>query len=154
MISLNVNGERRKVDAAPDMPLLWVLRDHLGLNDIRFGCGQSLCGACTVLVDGAPMRACSTPVGEVAGRKITTQQGLDGPVGKALKAAWIELDVAQCGYCQGGQLLSAAALLRQTPRPSDADIDTAMTGNLCRCGTYGRIRAAIHLAARRLGGAS
>ncbi|CAA7621848.1 Isoquinoline 1-oxidoreductase subunit alpha [Candidatus Terasakiella magnetica] len=154
MISLIVNGERHKVDAAPHMPLLWVLRDLLGLGGTKYGCGQGLCGACTVLVDGEAMRACSIPVGDLNGRRVTTIQGLESPVGKAVQAAWVELDVAQCGYCQPGQIISAVALLRQKPKPSDADIDAAMDGNLCRCGTYQRIRAAIHLAARRLGGAS
>ena len=152
MISLIVNGERHKVDADPDMPLLWVLRDLLGFDGTKYGCGKGLCGACTVLVDGEPMRSCSLPVGDLAGRGVTTLQGLDSAIGKALTAAWIELDVPQCGYCQSGQILSAAALLRHTPKPDDADIDAAMDGNLCRCGTYNRIRAAIHLAAHRLGG--
>lgn len=151
MISLIVNGERRKVDAAPDMPLLWVLRDHLGLNATRYGCGQGLCGACTVLVDGEPVRACSIPVGDLAGRRITTIHGLDGAVGKALQAAWIELDVPQCGYCQSGQVLAATALLRRNAKPTDAEITAALDGHLCRCGTYNRIRAAIHLAVARLG---
>jgi len=153
MISLFVNGELHKVDVPPDTPLLWVLRDQLGLFGTKYGCGKSLCGACTVLVDGEAVRACSLPVGEVQGRKVVTIQGLDSPVGKALLAAWIELDVAQCGYCQPGQIIAATALLRRIPKPGDADIDAAMDGNLCRCGTYGRIRAAIHLAADRLGGA-
>ncbi len=150
MISLIVNGERHKVDADPDMPLLWVLRDHLGLDGTKYGCGEGVCGACTILVDGEAMRSCTLPVGELAGRAITTIQGLDSAIGKALFAAWAEVDVPQCGYCQPGQILSAAALLRHTPKPSDTDIDTAMDGNLCRCGTYARIRAAIHLAAGRL----
>jgi isoquinoline 1-oxidoreductase subunit alpha len=152
MISLIVNGERHKVDASPDMPLLWVLRDLLGLGGANYGCGQGLCGSCTVLVDGEAKRSCSLPVGDLAGRRITTIQGLDGAVGKALFAAWTELDVPQCGYCQSGQILAAAALLSRTPKPSDADIDAAMNRNLCRCGTYQRIRAAIHLAAGQLGG--
>jgi len=152
MISLFVNGERHKVDADPDTPLLWVLRDQLGLFGTKYGCGKGLCGACTVLVDDEPMRACSLPAGEVQGRRVVTIQGLDSAAGKALLAAWTELDVTQCGYCQPGQIITATALLRGNPHPSDADIDTAMDGNLCRCGTYGRIRAAIHLAARRLGG--
>ncbi|RAU22986.1 isoquinoline 1-oxidoreductase [Paramagnetospirillum kuznetsovii] len=153
MISLMINGERRKVDASPDMPLLWVLRDQLGLNFTRYGCGQGLCGACTILLDGEPVRACMTPVGELAGRRITTIHGLEGGVAKLVKAAWVELDVPQCGYCQAGQVLAATVLLRKNPKPSDADIDDALDGHLCRCGTYRRIRAAIHLAASRLGGA-
>lgn len=151
MISLLVNGERHKVDARPDMPLLWVLRDLLGFDSSKYGCGQGQCGACTVLVEGEAVRACTLLIGDLAGRGVTTLQGLlDSPIGKALFAAWTELDVPQCGYCQSGQILSAAALLRRMPRPTDADIDTAMDGNLCRCGTYNRIRAAIHLAAGRL----
>ena len=150
MISLIVNGERYKVDALPDMPLLWVLRDLLGFDSTKFGCGKGLCGACTVLVDGQAVRSCSLPVGDLAGRGITTLQGLDSAIGKALVAAWIALDVPQCGYCQPGQILSAAALLHHTPHPTDAEINAAMDGNLCRCGTYARSRAAIHLAAGRL----
>jgi isoquinoline 1-oxidoreductase alpha subunit len=152
MISLIVNGERHKVDAAPDMPLLWVLRDHLGLVSGKYGCGQGLCGACSILVEGEAVRACQLPVGQLGGRRVTTLQGLDTPMGKALIAAWTELDVPQCGYCQPGQIISAAALLRRIAKPSDDDITAAMDGNLCRCGTYNRIRAAIHLAAGRLGG--
>ncbi|TAN55295.1 MAG: (2Fe-2S)-binding protein [Magnetospirillum sp.] len=157
MISLIINGERHKVDAAPDMPLLWVLRDLLGLGGTKYGCGRSQCGACTVLVDGEAKPSCMLPVGSLSGRRITTIEGLagqgqDNAIGKTLIAAWTELDVPQCGFCQSGQILAAAALLRRTPRPSDADIDTALDGNLCRCGTYNRIRAAVHLAALRLGG--
>jgi isoquinoline 1-oxidoreductase alpha subunit len=152
MFSLTVNGERHKVDAAPDTPLLWVLRDHLGMNAVRYGCGQGLCGACSILIDGAPARACQIPVAEINGRRVVTLAGLDDAVSAHLRAAWIELDVPQCGYCQSGQLIGANALLRANPRPSDSDIDTAMSGNLCRCGTYQRIRAAIHLAAKRLRG--
>lgn len=152
MFSLMVNGEHRKVDAAPDTPLLWVLRDQLGLAEVRYGCGQGLCGACSVLLDGQPTRACQTPVSEVNGRRVVTLSGLDDRVGSVLRDAWVELDVPQCGYCQSGQLISAAALLRGNPRPGDREVDAAMNGNLCRCGTYGRIRAAIHLAARRLRG--
>ncbi|WP_043745513.1 (2Fe-2S)-binding protein [Paramagnetospirillum magneticum] len=154
MFSLIINGERHKVDAAPDTPLLWVLRDLLSMTSIRYGCGQGLCGACSILVDGEPTRACQTPVSEINGRRIQTLAGLGDAVSAQLRAAWIELDVPQCGYCQSGQLISAGALLRRNPNPSDGDIDTAMSGNLCRCGTYQRIRAAIHLAARRLRGAS
>ncbi len=154
MFSLIVNGERHKVDAPPDTPLLWVLRDQLGMNAVRYGCGQGLCGACSVLVDGEPARACQMPVSEINGRRIVTLSGLNDSVSAQLRAAWIELDVPQCGYCQSGQLVSANALLRRNPKPSDGDIDAAMSGNLCRCGTYQRIRAAIHLAARRLRGGS
>ena len=154
MFSLIVNGERHKVDARPDTPLLWVLRDHLGMNAVRYGCGQGLCGACSILVDGAPVRACQVPVSEVSGRRIVTLAGLNDAVAAQLRTAWIELDVPQCGYCQSGQLISAGALLRRNPDPDDAAIDAAMSGNLCRCGTYQRIRAAIHLAARRLRGGS
>jgi isoquinoline 1-oxidoreductase subunit alpha len=150
MISLIVNGERHKVDAAAETPLLWVLRDHLGLGGTKYGCGQAQCGACTVLIDGQPVRSCATLAGEVGGRRVTTIEGLDGAAIAALRAAWIDLDVPQCGYCQSGQLVSAAALLARTPKPSDADIDRAMQGNLCRCGTYQRIRAGIHAAAARL----
>jgi len=154
MFSLIVNGERHKVDAQPDTPLLWVLRDQLGMNAVRYGCGQGLCGACSVPVDGEPARACQMQVSEINGRRIVTLSGLNDSVSAQLRAAWIELDVPQCGYCQSGQLVSANALLRRNPKPSDGDIDTAMSGNLCRCGTYQRIRAAIHLAARRLRGGS
>ena len=135
MISLIINGEHHKVDAEPDTPLLWVLRDQLGFDSTKFGCGEGVCGACTVLIDGEAMRSCTLPVGELAGRGITTLQGLETAIGKALLAAWIELDVPQCGYCQPGQILSAAALLHRTVKPSDAEIDAAMDGNLCRCGT-------------------
>jgi isoquinoline 1-oxidoreductase alpha subunit len=154
MFSLIVNGERHKVDARPDTPLLWVLRDHLGLNEVRYGCGQGLCGACSVLVGGEPVRACQVPVSEISGRRIITLAGLNDAVAAQLRAAWIELDVPQCGYCQSGQLISAGSLLRRNPDPDDSAIDSAMSGNLCRCGTYPRIRAAIHLAARRLKGGS
>ena len=153
MISLIVNGERHKVDAAPETPLLWVLRDQLGLASVKYGCGQGLCGACSVLVEGEAAQACQLPVGQLGGRRVTTLQGLDSAISKALITAWTELDVPQCGYCQPGQIISAAALLRRSPKPSDAEITAAMDGNLCRCGTYNRIRAAIHLAAGRLGGA-
>jgi isoquinoline 1-oxidoreductase subunit alpha len=153
MFSLIINGERHKVDAPPDTPLLWVLRDQLGVTAVRYGCGQGLCGACSILVDGEPARACQLPVSEINGRRIQTLTGQNDAVAAQLRAAWIELDVPQCGFCQSGQLISAGALLRHNAKPSDADIDTAMSGNLCRCGTYQRIRAAIHLAARRLRGA-
>ena len=152
MIQLSVNRKDYSVDASPDMPLLWVLRDTLGLVGTKFGCGMALCGACTVHSDGEPIRACSTPVSAVAGKAITTIEGLAPAPGKlhALQQAWIDHDVPQCGYCQAGQIMSAAALLAQKPKPTDADIDTAMAGNICRCGTYQRVRAAIHSAAATL----
>jgi isoquinoline 1-oxidoreductase alpha subunit len=151
MIQLNVNGQSQQVDVAPDTPLLWVLRDTLQMTGTKYGCGQALCGACTVHVDGQPARSCSLPLSAVAGRKITTIEAVDaGHVGKVVQAAWRKLDVVQCGYCQSGQIMSAVALLSHNRRPSDADIDTAMAGNHCRCATYVRIRAAIHEAARAL----
>jgi aerobic-type carbon monoxide dehydrogenase small subunit (CoxS/CutS family) len=146
-IPLVVNGKRQTVAAQPDTPLLWVLRDNLGLTGTKFGCGIAQCGACTVHLDGEPVRACSIPISKAAGRRITTIEGLAPNRSHPLQRAWIELDVPQCGYCQSGQIMSAAALLRKHPRPSDADIDAAMSGNICRCGTYQRIRAAIHRAA-------
>ncbi|MDP3513207.1 MAG: (2Fe-2S)-binding protein [Sulfuritalea sp.] len=151
MIQLNVNGKLHAVDVAPDTPLLWVLRDTLGLTGTKYGCGQALCGACTVHVDGTPLRSCTTPVSAVAGRKIATIENADrSRVGKAVQEAWRKLDVVQCGYCQSGQIMSAIALLSQNRKPTDADIDTALAGNLCRCATYVRIRAAVHLAAQSL----
>jgi aerobic-type carbon monoxide dehydrogenase small subunit (CoxS/CutS family) len=152
MVEFTLNGERIEVEVEADTPLLWVLRDELGLCGTKFGCGIGQCGACTVHLDGAPVRACLTPVSAVAGRSVTTIEGLSPDGTHALQRAWVELGVPQCGYCQSGQLMSAAALLARSPRPSDADIDAAMAGNLCRCGTYGRIRAAIHRAASRLEG--
>jgi isoquinoline 1-oxidoreductase alpha subunit len=154
MTTLHVNGKRRTVQAEPDTPLLWVLRDTLGLVGTKFGCGMALCGACTVLADGNPIRACTTPVSGLAGQKITTIEGLAPSPTKLhpLQEAWIEHDVPQCGYCQAGQLMSASALLAKHPKPSDADIDAAMAGNICRCGTYQRVRAAIHSAASKLTG--
>jgi isoquinoline 1-oxidoreductase alpha subunit len=146
-IKLTVNGESRELDVDPDMPLLWAIRDHLQLAGTKFGCGMALCGACTVHIDGQPTRSCVTPVSAAAGKSITTIEGLATPAGKAVQQAWIALDVPQCGYCQSGQIMSAAALLGSNPQPSDADIDAAMSGNICRCGTYQRIRAAIHRAA-------
>jgi len=143
-IALIVNGKRRDVDAPADMPLLWALRDVLGLTGTKFGCGAGICGSCTVHVDGEAAQACQVPVGMLGGRRVTTIEGLDNA---ALKDAWIAEDVAQCGYCQPGQLMSAAALLAKTPRPEDDEIDAAMNDNLCRCGTYLRIRAAIRRAA-------
>jgi isoquinoline 1-oxidoreductase alpha subunit len=150
MITLNVNGKTHKVDVAPDTPLLWVLRDHLGLTGTKYGCGIAQCGACTVHVGSNPVRACLTPVSAVAGQRITTIEGLDSKVGRAVQSAWEKLDVVQCGYCQSGQIMSAVALLSGNRKPSDTDIDDAMSGNLCRCATYQRIRAAIHLAAKSL----
>jgi aerobic-type carbon monoxide dehydrogenase small subunit (CoxS/CutS family) len=146
-IPLVVNGKRQTVAAQPDTPLLWVLRDNLGLTGTKFGCGIAQCGACTVHLDGEPVRSCSIPISKAAGRRITTIEGLAPSRSHPLQRAWIELDVPQCGYCQSGQIMSAAALLRKHPRPSDADIDAAMSVNICRCGTYQRIRAAIHRAA-------
>jgi len=148
MITLDINGQARSVDADPSTPLLWVLRDTLGLTGTKFGCGMALCGACTVHVDGKPVRSCSTPAALASGKKITTIEGLGtSAVGQKVQAAWAALDVPQCGYCQVGQIMSAAALLAVNPKPTDGDIDTAMAGNICRCGTYPRIRAAIHQAA-------
>ncbi|WP_116809070.1 (2Fe-2S)-binding protein [Steroidobacter cummioxidans] len=151
---LNVNGKEVAVnDADETTPLLWVLRDHLGLVGTKYGCGVAQCGACTVHLNGAPVRSCSIPVSAAAGQQITTIEGLAGKDGKltAVQAAWIEHDVAQCGYCQAGQIMSATALLKNNPKPTDADIDAAMAGNLCRCGTYIRIRKAIHAAAAKAG---
>ena len=151
MIQLNINGKAVKADVEPDTPLLWVLRDTLQMTGTKCGCGQALCGACTVHLDGQPIRSCSVPVSSVVGRKITTIEAVDtGKVGKAVQDAWRKLDVVQCGYCQSGQIMSAVALLSQNRKPSDADIDNAMSGNLCRCATYVRIRAAIHEAAKTL----
>ena len=150
MIDLHINGERHSLDVDTDMPLLWAVRDVLGMTGTKFGCGMALCGACTVYLDGEPVRSCSIPVGSVGDRPITTIEGLQGPAGRAVQAAWRDLQVPQCGYCQSGQIMSAAALLSRNPTPSDADIDAAMAGNICRCATYHRIRAAIHQAARSL----
>ena len=152
-MKLTVNGNIHQLDIEPEMPLLWVLRDELNLPGTKYGCGMALCGACTVHVDGAPVRSCVTPVGAVSGA-VTTIEGLGTPASlSAVQAAWIDHQVAQCGYCQSGQIMSAAALLQQNRSPSDADIDAAMAGNLCRCGAYPRIRAAIHDAAKRIRGA-
>jgi len=147
MVSLTVNGTTRQLDVPLDMPLLWAVRETLGLTGTKYGCGMALCGACTVHVDGAPTRSCVTPVSAVAGKKITTIEGLSAQTDHPAQRAWIELDVPQCGYCQSGQIMSAAALLATNKNPSDQDIDAAMGGNICRCGTYQRIRAAIHRAA-------
>jgi isoquinoline 1-oxidoreductase alpha subunit len=148
MLTLNINGKTLTTDAEADTPLLWVLRGELHLTGTKFGCGKALCGACTVHLDGVAVRSCVTPVSAAAGHEVTTIEGLDDEVAQALRRAWTEIDVVQCGYCQSGQLMSAAALLRSNPQPSGADIDAAMNGNICRCGTYPRIRAAIHLAAK------
>jgi isoquinoline 1-oxidoreductase subunit alpha len=146
-MKLHVNGSEHELDAPDDMPLLWVLRDLLGLTGSKYGCGVAACGACTVHVDGAPMRACVTPAAAVSGRRITTIEGLSADGSHPVQRAWAEVDVVQCGYCQSGQIMAAAALLASKPVPSDADIDAALSGNLCRCGTYQRIRAAVHRAA-------
>jgi isoquinoline 1-oxidoreductase alpha subunit len=147
-MKLVVNGTEHDVDAPPDMPLLWVLRDLLGMTGTKFGCGVAQCGACTVHVDGVPRRSCVTPVETVAGKPITTIEGLSKDGQHPVQRAWAELDVVQCGYCQSGQIMSAAALLQKIPDPSDTDIDQALSGNICRCGTYPRIRAAVHRAAK------
>jgi len=147
MLTLNVNGTDRPVDVDPETPLLWVLRDTIGLTGTKYGCGMALCGACTVHLDGQPIRSCVTPVGTVGAAKVTTIEGLSPDRSHPVQQAWIELDVPQCGYCQSGQIMSASALLAENPKPTDTDIDAAMAGNICRCGTYQRIRAAIHRAA-------
>jgi isoquinoline 1-oxidoreductase alpha subunit len=148
MITISVNGQRHDVDATPDTPLLWALRDHLGLTGTKFGCGAALCGACTVHIDGDAMRSCALPLGAVAGRSVTTIEGLSADRSHPLQQAWIAEQVPQCGYCQSGMIMAAAALLAEIKRPSDADIDNAVT-NICRCGTYARVRKAIHAAAAR-----
>ena len=150
MLTLKVNGKSHAVDAPSDMPLLWVLRDLLGMNGTKFGCGVALCGACTVTLDGNPRRSCVTPVSAAVGHEITTIEGIGAtPIGKRVQQAWLDLEVVQCGYCQSGQIMSAAALLSKIAKPSDTDIDEAMSGNICRCGTYPRIRDAIKIAAKR-----
>ena len=149
MASLTVNGTARQYDGDPEMPLLWYLRDQLQMTGTKFGCGQALCGACTVHMDGAPVRACVTPMVAVTGRSIVTIEGLDANGRHPLQLAWVELGVPQCGYCQSGQIMQAAALLKNNPRPSEGDIETAMSGHLCRCGTYTRIKAAIQQAAAK-----
>ena len=151
MIKLTINGQAQDVDVAGDTPLLWVLRDTLGLTGTKYGCGKALCGACTVHVDGAPTRACSTPVESVAGKSITTIEGLSNNRSHPVQQAWIELDVPQCGYCQSGQIMSAAALLTRKPKPTEEEINDAMSGNICRCGTYLRIREGIRQASQALG---
>ncbi|AQQ32151.1 (2Fe-2S)-binding protein [Burkholderia cenocepacia] len=153
MITLTVNGSEQHFDGNPDMPLLWYLRDVLGHTGTKFGCGMALCGACTVHLDGVAVRACITPVAVAAGKRVTTIEGLSTDLTHPLQQAWQELNVAQCGYCQSGQIMQAASLLKTNPHPTDADIDDAMSGNICRCGTYTRIRAAIRLAVRRGGAA-
>jgi isoquinoline 1-oxidoreductase alpha subunit len=151
MATLDINGKSVEVDVEPDTPLLWTLRDHLSMTGTKFGCGMALCGACTVHIDGQPTRSCITPVAAVAGKKITTIENIGAsPVGQAVQAAWIAENVAQCGYCQSGQIMSATGLLTQNKSPTDADIDAAMSGNICRCATYPRIRAAIKRAAASL----
>ena len=150
MATILLNGNRVSVSAEPDTPLLWVLRGELHLTGTKFGCGIAVCGACTVHLDGQPIRSCVTPLSAVGTKPVTTIEGLEGSEAGALSAAWLEGDVVQCGYCQTGQLMSACALLRTTPKPSDHDIDVAMSGNICRCGTYPRVRAAIHAAAQTL----
>ena len=154
MTTLDINGQRQSVYTVQETPLLWVLRDELGMCGTKFGCGMALCGACTVHLDGQPIRSCITPISAVEGKKVSTIEGMElDRVGKVVQAAWVELGVAQCGYCQGGQIMSAVGLLKTNGKPTDKQIDEAMSGNICRCGTYPRIRAAIKLAAQRLQGA-
>ncbi len=150
MLTLKVNGERYEVDVLPDTPLLWVIRENLGLTGTKYGCGMSLCGACTVHVNGQAVRSCVTPVSAVAGKEVVTIEGLSADGRHPVQQAWIAEDVPQCGYCHSGQIMSAAALLAENPKPSDTDIDDAMSGNICRCGTYQRIRRAIHRAAKMM----
>jgi len=150
MVSFKLNGEAVELDVAEDVPLLWAIRDFAGLTGTKFGCGLAQCGACTVHVDGQPIRSCVTPVADIAGQEITTIEGLDSKASAAIQAAWQKFDVVQCGYCQSGQVMSATALLSENPKPSDEDIDEAMSGNICRCATYVRIRAAIHEASRMM----
>jgi aerobic-type carbon monoxide dehydrogenase small subunit (CoxS/CutS family) len=147
-MKLEINGKVREVDAPPDMPLLWVLRDIVGLTGTKFGCGMAQCGACTVHLDGKPVRACVTPVSSVGPRKVTTIEGISADASHPVQRAWAEADVVQCGYCQSGQIMTACALVEKNQSPTDDDIDAAMSGNICRCGTYQRVREAIHLAAR------
>jgi isoquinoline 1-oxidoreductase alpha subunit len=150
MISLNVNGESHQLDVSPEMPLLWAIRDKLNLTGTKFGCGHAMCGACVVHLDGEAARSCSIMVGEAAGKRITTIEGISGPVAEAVTDAWQNLDVVQCGYCQSGQIMSAIVLLNENKNPTDEDINLGMEGNICRCGTYLRIRRAIHQAAKAL----
>ena len=151
-VTFKLNGQEQSLDIDPETPLLWAIRDSIGLTGTKFGCGIAACGACTVHVDGVPLRSCSTLLADVEGSEVTTIEGLEGPVAAAVQTAWEKLDVVQCGYCQSGQIMSAVALLGETPKPSDDDIDAAMSGNVCRCATYVRIRAAIHQAAETLEG--
>jgi isoquinoline 1-oxidoreductase alpha subunit len=150
MVRFTLNGNQQDIDAEPDMPFLWAVRDIIGLTGTKFGCGQAVCGACTVLIDGQPSRSCQTELSDVDGRSVTTIEGASGRVAEAVQKAWVGLDVPQCGYCQSGQILATIALLNENKTPSDADIDNALSGNLCRCATYHRIRAAVHEAARAL----
>jgi len=150
MISFRVNGKPVELNVDPAMPLLWAIRENVGLTGTKFGCGVAQCGACTVLIDGGAVRSCVTPVSRAAGREVTTIEGLSADLSHPLQRAWIEIDVPQCGYCQSGQIMSASRLLREKPKPTDDDIDQAMTGNICRCGTYPRIRRAIHRAAEMM----
>jgi isoquinoline 1-oxidoreductase subunit alpha len=150
MIRLSLNGRDVELDLDPNMPLLWAIRDHTGLTGTKYGCGISQCGACTVYLNGSPVRSCSTPLASANGAQVTTIEGLETPAGRAVQQAWAELDVVQCGFCQSGQIMAAADLLTRKPAPTDADIDAAMSGNICRCATYARIRAAIHQAAAAL----
>ena len=154
MASILLNGKTVAVDAPPDTPLLWVLRDHLQMTGTKFGCGAALCGACTVHIDGVATRSCVTPLSALAGKKIASIEGLSGPAGNAVQAAWDKHQVPQCGYCQSGQVMTASALLAKTPKPTDAQIVEAMKGDICRCGTYGRIQEAVKDAAATLGGRS
>ncbi len=154
MATLLLNGKTVTVDAAPDTPLLWVLRDHLQMTGTKFGCGAALCGACTVHVDGVATRSCVTPLSALAGKRVTSIEGLQGPVGTAVQAAWDKHQVPQCGYCQSGQVMTASAMLTKNPKPTDAQIVETMQGNICRCGTYGRIKAAVHDAVATLEGKS
>lgn len=149
-LTINVNGRSTDVDADPRTPLLWVVRENLGLTGTKYGCGIAQCGACTVHLDGRPLRSCSAPVSAAVGHRVTTIEGLSSRTAKAVQKAWVDLDVVQCGYCQSGQIMQATALLEARPRPSDRDIDLAMAGNICRCATYHRIRAAIHAASQQL----
>jgi len=150
MTTLTINGQEHQLDLDPNTPLLWAVREYAGLTGTKYGCGIAQCGACTLYLNGAPVRSCSTPLAAAAGAKVTTIEGLNGSVGDAVKKAWAEIDVVQCGFCQSGQIMSATALLAQKPSPSDADIDEALSGNICRCATYARIRAAIKRAAAEL----
>ena len=150
MIRLSINGTTQELDVDPDMPLLWALRDTVGLTGTKYGCGKALCGCCTVYLDGDPVRSCILPIGSVEGRSITTIEGLQSDAGQAIQAAWLALQVPQCGFCQSGQIMNAAALIEENPAPTDSDIDQAMQGNICRCATYQRIRAGIKQAARSL----